>query len=82
MRKSEFMKTAGNAFKLLDSKQGEGIIRVYPHNLMCDHSEDGWCHFLEESSMHIVDNNHPSRAMAGKISAEVFRLMAEKGWLD
>ena len=48
------------SFELLDSIQGDNILRVYPHTLFCDTIIKDRCLSNNDKYIFYADNNHPS----------------------
>lgn len=68
-----FLERAASSLAALNSVNIPPSQRVYPHHLLCNTVETGWCAAHDNSQLFYTDSNHPNWILADRINDQIVR---------
>ena len=71
---TDYQERAKIAFELFDNVVHENVYRIYPHDIVCQKSNNK-CYLNDEKNLYYTDSDHPSRFIGEKISEQVIRVV-------
>lgn len=81
MNFDEYTKRSKQSFELYNSVSHKNVLRIYPHEILCQATSNK-CYLNDEEHLFYIDSDHPSKYIGEKIGDQLIQLLNRPEFYD